>query len=76
MFIDGAVGRRTWREEGRGRARDHTSPPSRVQEMSSGANANLTLTETLLLGYMHKRDDFEVEFDNEAETLVRRFLNF
>lgn len=25
-----------------------------------------------MLGYMAKRDDFEVEFDNEAETLVSK----
>lgn len=42
-------------------------PPSANQ---NDAPANLTLNESTMLGYMSKRDDFEVEFDNDAERLV------
>ncbi len=81
-FISGPVGAVTWREDDRGRARDHTQGnpllpqqhgPNGASSNGSGgteAPANLSLHESTMLGYMGMRDDFEVEFDNEAEALV------
>lgn len=70
-FINGKIGNHTWREDQRGRARDHTQgnpllPPSQPPD----APSDLSLNEAIVLGYMPKRDDFEVEFDNDAEQLV------
>lgn len=74
IFLNGAMGRHTWKETERSKTKDHTQinpllpPPSPVNESSNAAN--LTLTESFILGYYAKRDDFEVEYDNEGELLV------
>ena len=69
-------GRLTWCEEQRGRTRDHTLgnpllPPSAPSEPPP----NLTINESYMLGYMVKRDDFEVEFDNDSERLVSQIAS-
>jgi len=71
LFVDGPVGLHTWNEKKRGSATDHTNrnpllPPPQAHSVPS----DLSLTELIMLGFMPKRDDFEVEFDNEAESLV------
>eukprot|EP00095_Tigriopus_kingsejongensis_P002498 maker-scaffold64_size435223-snap-gene-2.30 protein:Tk02498 transcript:maker-scaffold64_size435223-snap-gene-2.30-mRNA-1 annotation:"low quality protein: transcriptional adapter 2-beta" len=70
-FIEGTLGLKTWNEDDRGRARDHTQgnillPPSQNPETPP----NISIHECIMLGYMPKRDDFEAEFDNHAESLV------
>ena len=71
-FIGGILGRSTWKEECRGRARDHTqqNPLLPLNNPSSEPPSNLSLHESIMLGYMPKRDDFEMEYDNLAESLV------
>ena len=70
-FIVGAIGRASWREDQRGRVRDHTQgnpllpPPPSQQPLP-----NISVDESIMLGYQGQRDDFEIEFDNEAEELV------
>ena len=71
LFLNGLMGRHTWKETERSKTKDHTQinpllPPSPQTEGPSG----LTLNEAIMLGYFAKRDDFEVEYDNECESLV------
>ena len=40
-----------------------------------GGTAHLTSHESILLGYLPIRDDFEVEYDNEAESLVSHLIH-
>lgn len=71
IFLNGVMGRHTWKEAERSKTKDHTQmnpllPPSPQNE----APPNLTFNESIVLGYFPKRDDFEQEFDNEIELLV------
>lgn len=71
IFLNGVMGRHTWKEAERSKTKDHTQtnpllPPSPPNE----APSSLTFNESLVLGYFPKRDDFEQEFDNESELLV------
>ena len=71
LFLNGIMGRHTWKETERSKTKDHTQinpllPPSPQNEGPPG----LTLHEAIMLGYFAKRDDFEVEYDNECENLV------
>lgn len=72
-FIDSTLGQRTWNEELRGQARDHTQgqnglPAASTQDPETPNQ--ISLHESIMLGYMPKRDDFEAEFDNHGESLV------
>lgn len=75
LFVEGPVGHHTWNEKKRGSATDHTNrnpllPPPQAHTIP----ADLSLTELIVLGFMPKRDDFEVEFENDAEMLVSSLL--
>ena len=74
--------RHLWREEQRGRALDHTGGSSSLspavvksEPAPAGGAAHLTSHESILLGYLPIRDDFEVEWDNEAESLVSHLIH-
>jgi len=71
LFVEGPIGQHTWDEKKRGASTDHTNrnpllPPPKTHAVP----ADLSLTELIILGFMPKRDDFEVEFENDAENLV------
>jgi len=72
-FINGPLGRATWREDLRGHAVDHTQDndrgPLSPTLTSKLPPINIAPTEALLLGYMPNRDDFE-DFDRSNEALV------
>jgi len=75
VYLHGAMGGKSlWKEEERGRAKDHTNPammsPVKQEGGGGSCSAHLTSHESILLGYLPIREDFEVEFDNEAESLV------
>ena len=54
-------GQRTWREDLRGRARDHTlGNPLLPPAQQSDPPTNLTTHEAIMLQYLPIRDDFEV----------------
>ena len=54
-------GERTWREDLRGRARDHTlGNPLLPPAQQSDPPTNLTTHEAIMLQYLPIRDDFEV----------------
>jgi len=69
IFVEGPIGGYTYKEEQRGNAKDHTSNPSSIGGATT-STGNLGLHEIILLGCMPARDDFEVEYGNEAESLV------
>ena len=55
------TGQRTWREDLRGRARDHTlGNPLLPPAQQSDPPTNLTTHEAIMLQYLPIRDDFEV----------------
>jgi hypothetical protein len=64
--VAGPIGAATYREEQRGSARDHTAAPA----APASSLGSLGPTEQFLLGFMPRREDFEVEHANEAEGLV------
>jgi len=68
LFVTGPIGTITYKEEQRGSAKDHTATPSSTAGVTT--TGNLGLHEVILLGCMPARDDFEVEYCNEAEGLV------
>lgn len=72
-FINGAIGIHTWKEDLRGAATDHTQPADRgpLSPTLTGKlpPINVAPQESLLLGYMPHRDDFE-DFDKSIEGLV------
>lgn len=72
-FINGAIGHHTWQEDLRGAAIDHTQPADRgpLSPTLTGKlpPINVAPQESLLLGYMPNRDDFE-DFDKSIEGLV------
>ena len=71
MFVKGPIGSMTYKETERGNATDHTNPSKTSFTSTKPApNTNLTLHELIVLGHMPARGDFEVEFENEGETLV------
>jgi len=71
MFVNGPIGSMTYKESDRGNATDHTSPPSAISSSNStNSTSNLSLHELIVLGFMPARDDFEVEYENDGETLV------
>ncbi|XP_075221685.1 transcriptional adapter 2b-like isoform X2 [Lycorma delicatula] len=74
-FMEGSIGRMTWSQAMNSRPvlSDLTVPdagplaPSTIARLPS---LDITREEASQLGYMPLRDDFEREFDNEAEVLV------
>ena len=71
IFLHGTIGEKTWREDLRGRARDHTlGNPLLPPAQQSDPPTNLTTHEAIMLQYLPIRDDFEVQYVNEAESLV------
>lgn len=70
FFVDGCIGRATYDEQLRGNAADHTSSKIQpAQESQSDAN-DLSVPELMVVGWLPSRDEFEVEHNNEAESLV------
>ena len=67
IFLHGSLGQQTWKEDLRGRARDHTEVLVNAKHVTP---ACLTSHESILLGYLPIRDDFEVEHENEAESMI------
>jgi len=67
-FVSGPIGAVSWVEGERGRARDHTAPAAAAP--GPGQQSHLSLHQLIVLGFMPARDDFEMEFENEAEVLV------
>jgi len=67
FFVSSAIGLATWREDQRGDAKDHTSPP---QQSAGTATGTAGLAEVIMLGCMPVREDYEVEHCNDAESLV------
>jgi len=68
IFVRGPIGSLTYNETLRGCAQDHTS--ASTSSKTSTASSNLSLHHFLALGFMPNRDDFEMEYDNDAEILV------
>ncbi|XP_040564590.1 transcriptional adapter 2-beta [Lepeophtheirus salmonis] len=80
-FVDASIGSKTWSKVIRGQSKDHTlsSSPSNNSihnnnnihsHVKSEPPTNLTLHESIMLGFMPQREDYEVEFDNSCESLV------
>ncbi|RWS17473.1 transcriptional adapter 2B-like isoform X1 [Dinothrombium tinctorium] len=75
-YVEGTIGRLTWNsvQANESGVKDHTATkcgalsPSLTAPLPS--TPDLTIQEQQFLGYMPKRDDFEREFDNDAESLV------
>lgn len=73
MFIMGTIGRLTWPKDVTFRPKDQTIPDGGPLSPSLSIQyqpLELTQQEQQELGYMPHRDDFEREFDNDAESLV------
>jgi len=73
FFIHGNIGKVTFKNDIANRVTDHTTPdggPLSPSLTTPLPPMELTLQEQHELGYMPLRDDFEREYDNEAETLV------
>ncbi|XP_066991361.1 transcriptional adapter 2B isoform X2 [Anabrus simplex] len=74
-FIEGNIGRLTWPAAASSRPNlsDQTSPDCGPLSPTLTARLpplDVTPEEAALLGYMPQRDDFEREYDNDAESLV------
>ncbi|XP_072021654.1 transcriptional adapter 2-beta-like isoform X1 [Amphiura filiformis] len=72
-FILGNVGRVTIPDKLTSKVIDHTGPeegPLSPSLSTTFTPVDITLADQSELGYMPHRDDFEREFDNDAETLV------
>jgi len=69
IFVSGPIGSLTYKESARGSARDHTSHSSSPHTPHT-APPGINIHQLLVLGFMPARDDFEMEFENEAEVLV------
>ncbi|XP_065347741.1 transcriptional adapter 2B isoform X1 [Cloeon dipterum] len=71
-FLDGNIGKFTWPSalNFRPTLKDVTEPCEGKSYPFGGPPLEITKEEATLLGYMPQRDDFEREFDNDAETLV------
>ncbi|KAG8233713.1 hypothetical protein J437_LFUL013833 [Ladona fulva] len=80
-FLEGSIGRLTWPAAATARPRltDVTEPDSGPLSPSHTSRLpplDVTQEEATQLGYMPQRDDFEREFDNDAESLVSTlFIN-
>lgn len=73
LYIVGNIGRATWSAEVSSQIKDHTVPeggPLSPSLSSPVASVDITPAEQQELGYMPCRDDYEREFDNEAESLI------
>ncbi|XP_077521947.1 transcriptional adapter 2B isoform X7 [Amblyomma americanum] len=72
-YIVGNIGRATWSTEVSTEIKDHTVPeggPLSPSLSSAVAPVDITPSEQQELGYMPCRDDYEREYDNEAESLI------
>ncbi|XP_070181068.1 transcriptional adapter 2-beta-like [Littorina saxatilis] len=72
-YIHGNIGKATFPSESTSRVTDHSCPeggPLSPSITTPLPPLELSLQEQQELGYMPLRDDFEREYDNEAETLV------
>merc|ERR1719347_41446 len=69
IFVSGPIGSLTYKESARGTARDHTSHSSSPHAPNT-TPPGINIHHLLVLGFMPARDDFEMEFENEAEVLV------
>lgn len=70
IFVSGPIGSLTYKESARGCARDHTTHTSLPQQPPHTAPPGINIHQLLVLGFMPARDDFEMEYENEAEVLV------
>ena len=70
IFVSGPIGSLTYQESARGCAKDHTALTSLSQQPPHTAPPGINIHQLLVLGFMPARDDFEMEFENEAEVLV------
>ena len=70
IFVSGPIGSLTYQESSRGCARDHTSHSSLPHLPPHTAPPAINIHQLLVLGFMPARDDFEMEYENEAEVLV------
>ena len=70
IFVSGPIGSLTYKESSRGCARDHTTRTSLSQQPPHTAPPGINIHQLLVLGFMPARDDFEMEYENEAEVLV------
>lgn len=72
-FLDGNVGQETWKRAYEKRetlvdlSKDEPPPPPLLPALPP---LDITPEEASLLGYIPRRDDFEKEYDNEAEELL------
>ncbi|KAL3217939.1 hypothetical protein MRX96_031861 [Rhipicephalus microplus] len=72
-YIEGNIGRATWSTEVAMQIKDHTVPeggPLSPSLSTPVATVDIASTEQQELGYMPCRDDYEREYDNEAESLI------
>lgn len=70
-FINGNIGKATLPcESGLKKVTEHTSTEKEVTSVSSSVLLDLSIQEQQELGYMPLRDDFENEYDDDAESLV------
>jgi len=77
LYICGNIGCVTWPKEVQIKPNDHTCPeggPLSPNLSSRLAPLEITQAEQQELGYLPNRDDFEREFDNEAELLVSNLV--
>jgi len=71
LFVEGPIGNHSWNEKLRGAATDHTNRnPLLPPPQTPATPSDLSYNEAVILGFMPRRDDFEVEFENESENLV------
>ena len=70
IFVSGPIGSLTYQESSRGCARDHTSHTPLPHLPPHTAPPGINIHQLLVLGFMPARDDFEMEYENEAEVLV------
>lgn len=72
-YIIGNIGKATWSVEPPSPVKDHTMPeggPLSPSLKSVPAAVDISPSEQQELGYMPCRDDYEREYDNEAESLI------
>ncbi|XP_064484820.1 transcriptional adapter 2-beta-like isoform X1 [Ornithodoros turicata] len=73
LYILGNMGKATLSVGGPSQVKDHTMPeggPLSPSLDTPTPNVEVSLAEQQELGYMPCRDDYEREFDNDAETLI------
>jgi len=73
-FVNGPIARRTYLESERGRAIDHTIPASPDKKpawlLTPGGQLDISVEERIQLGWLPVRDEYEVEFANDSESMV------